>query len=124
MYIRFLSFKYFLSLAPEDNLIHATTLTKFRRLRLKDEAVYSGKDNLQYAKENDITLVAKLNPIVSKGGRNANDGFKFNKDTGMMVCPAGEMVICKVKQGKKNENSNQFMTYYLDVENCKAWPHA
>ena len=33
-----LSFKYFLGLAPEEDVIHATSLTKFRRLRLKDEA--------------------------------------------------------------------------------------
>lgn len=31
-----LSFKYFLDLAPEDEVIHPTTLTKFRTLRLKD----------------------------------------------------------------------------------------
>lgn len=31
-----LSFKYFLGLAPEDNVIHPTTITKFRRLRLKN----------------------------------------------------------------------------------------
>lgn len=35
-----LSFKYFLGLAPEETqLIHPTTLTKFRRLRLKDESI-------------------------------------------------------------------------------------
>lgn len=32
-----MSFKYFLGLRPEDEVIHPTTLTKFRKLRLKDE---------------------------------------------------------------------------------------
>lgn len=32
-----ISFKYFLGLCPEDEVIHPSTLTKFRRLRLKDE---------------------------------------------------------------------------------------
>lgn len=32
-----LSFKYFLGLKPEDSVIHASSLTKFRRLRLKDK---------------------------------------------------------------------------------------
>ena len=32
-----LSFKYFLDLAPEDNVIHPSLLTKFRKQRLKDE---------------------------------------------------------------------------------------
>ena len=31
-----LSFKYFLGLIPEDEVIHSTALTKFRTLRLKD----------------------------------------------------------------------------------------
>lgn len=34
-----LSFKYFLGIAPEANVIHSSTLTKFRRLRLKDETL-------------------------------------------------------------------------------------
>lgn len=32
-----MSFKYFLGLRPEDDVIHPSTLTKFRKLRLKDE---------------------------------------------------------------------------------------
>ena len=32
-----MSFKYFLDLKPEDNVIHPSTLSKFRKLRLKDE---------------------------------------------------------------------------------------
>ena len=32
-----MSFKYFLGLRPEDDVIHSTTLTKFRKLRLADE---------------------------------------------------------------------------------------
>lgn len=31
-----MSFKYFLGMAPEDNVIEASSLTKFRKLRLKD----------------------------------------------------------------------------------------
>ena len=31
-----LSFKYFLDLAPEDDVLDASTLTRFRRQRLKD----------------------------------------------------------------------------------------
>lgn len=32
-----MSFKYFLEVAPEDPMIHPTSLTKFRKLRIKDE---------------------------------------------------------------------------------------
>ena len=31
-----LSFKYFLGMAPEEDVIHPSSLTKFRKLRLKD----------------------------------------------------------------------------------------
>ena len=31
-----MSFKYFLEMAPEDNVIESSSLTKFRKLRLKD----------------------------------------------------------------------------------------
>ena len=31
-----MSFKYFLEMAPEDNVINPSSLTKFRKLRLKD----------------------------------------------------------------------------------------
>lgn len=86
------------------------------------DAAYSGKDNLKYTKEKKITLIAKLNPVVSKGARNGNDGFEFNKDAGMMVCPAGEIAVKKAKQGKKNQNNNQTLTYYFDVEKCQKCP--
>ncbi|HBK86477.1 MAG TPA: IS5/IS1182 family transposase, partial [Firmicutes bacterium] len=31
-----MSFKYFLDMAPEEDVIHPSSLTKFRKLRLKD----------------------------------------------------------------------------------------
>lgn len=86
------------------------------------DAAYSGKDNLSYAKKKRIQLVAKLNAKVSKGGRKESDGFTFNKDADMMVCPTGELAVRKARQGKKNQNKNQVMTYYFDVDKCKKCP--
>ena len=34
-----MSFKYFLDVAPEDKIVHPTSLTKFRKLRLKDASL-------------------------------------------------------------------------------------
>ncbi|QVK17498.1 IS1182 family transposase [Mycoplasmatota bacterium] len=34
-----MSYKYFLDVAPEDKIVHPTSLTKFRRLRLKDSSL-------------------------------------------------------------------------------------
>ena len=55
------------------------------------DAAYSGKDNIQYAKENGLQLVSKLNPQITHGSRAKEDEFEFNKDAGMYVCKAGHM---------------------------------
>ncbi len=84
------------------------------------DGAYSGKNNLKNAKENDIKIVAKLNPAVSKGARKKEDEFEFNKDAGMFVCPAGHMAIRRAKQGKKGVGTNQAYFYYFDIDKCKT----
>ncbi|EDV1393215.1 IS5/IS1182 family transposase, partial [Salmonella enterica subsp. enterica] len=86
------------------------------------DAAYSEKDNISYTKNNEIELVAKLNPLITQGGRKKEDEFLFNKDAGMYVCPAGHMAIRKARQGKKGVGKNQMDTYYFDVERCKLCP--
>lgn len=86
------------------------------------DAAYSGKENLQMAKEQNIDIVAKLNPAVSQGCRKEGDLFHYNKDAGMFVCPAGHLAIKKVRGGKKNVPGNQVDSYYFDVEKCKVCP--
>ena len=86
------------------------------------DAAYSGKENLQLAKEQDVDIVAKLNPAVSQGHRKEGDLFHYNKDAGMFVCPAGHLAIRKARQGKKNIGKNQADTYYFDVDRCKVCP--
>jgi transposase len=83
------------------------------------DAAYSEKNNLDYTKENNIKLIAKLHPFVSQGTRKKGDEFEFNKDAGMYVCPAGHMAIRKAKQGKKSKDKNRVIAYYFDVEKCK-----
>jgi hypothetical protein len=86
------------------------------------DTAYSEKDNLTYAKQSDIELVAKLNPLITQGGRKKEDEFLFNKDAGMYVCKAGHMAIRKARQGKKGVGKNQQDTYFFDVEKCKQCP--
>ncbi|GHU41579.1 hypothetical protein FACS1894193_05620 [Bacilli bacterium] len=84
------------------------------------DATFSGKKNLAYTKEKGITLVAKLHPIVSKGSHDENDGFEFNKDAGMMICPTGEIAVRKARQGRKHQTYNQVTTYFFDVAKCQV----
>src|SRR5690606_30255534 len=57
------------------------------------DAAYSGKDNLALMSEQDIKVVAKLNPAITQGFRKEEDKFDYNKDAGMFVCPAGHLAI-------------------------------
>lgn len=86
------------------------------------DAAYSEKGNIEYTKENEIKLVAKLNPSVTQGFRKKEDEFEFNKDAGMYVCKGGHMAIRKARSGKKGVATNQVDTYYFDVEKCKNCP--
>lgn len=86
------------------------------------DTAYSEKDNISYAKSNEIELIAKLNPLITQGGRKKEDEFLFNKDAGMYVCKAGHIAVRKARTGKKNVGTNQTDTYYFDVEICKRCP--
>lgn len=88
------------------------------------DSAYSGKENLNLKDKDDqnIKIVAKLNPTITQGFRKEEDKFDYNKDADMFVCPAGHMAIKKARQGKKNRGKNQALVYYFDVEKCKTCP--
>jgi transposase len=86
------------------------------------DAAYSGKENLELTKQQNIKVVAKLNPTITQGSRKQENTFDYNKDADRFICPAGHMAIRKAKQGKKNIGTNQTETYYFDVEKCKTCP--
>lgn len=91
------------------------------------DAAYSGSDNIEYANENDIKLVSKLNPEISKGFHRNILEFTFNKDAGMFVCPAGHLAIKKALHGKKKKHGDKeplYITYFFDVNKCKYCPLA
>ncbi|ABS21965.1 transposase IS4 family protein [Bacillus cytotoxicus NVH 391-98] len=86
------------------------------------DTAYSEKNNIQYANQNQLQLVSKLNPIVTQGPRKKEDEFEFNKDAGMYVCKAGHMAVRRARTGKKGTNNSQSHTYYFDIEKCKVCP--
>lgn len=83
------------------------------------DTAYSCKLNLNMSYQNNIKLVSKLHPNLA-GTHNKNDGFTFNKDAAMYVCPAGHMATQRAKHGKKIKSSNQYYSYYFDIEKCKV----
>jgi transposase len=86
------------------------------------DAAYSGKENIDMAKSQDIRLVSKLNPSLMDGFRKDEDIWEFNKDAGLYVCKAGHLAFRKAVQGKKGVGKNQVVTYYFDIELCKKCP--
>ena len=86
------------------------------------DAAYSGKENLKLTSNQNIKVVAKLNPSITQGFRKDEDKFDYNKDADMFVCPAGHLAIRKARQGNKNSGTNQTDTYYFDVGKCKRCP--
>lgn len=53
------------------------------------DTAYFEKNNIQYANEHKLQLVAKLSPIVTHGPCKKEEEFEFNTDAGMYVCKAG-----------------------------------
>lgn len=87
------------------------------------DTAYSEKSNIIYAEEHGIKLAAKLNPLITQGGRKKEAEFEFNKDAGMYVCKAGHMAVRKARTGKKGVGKNQKDTYYFDIDKCKCCPY-
>lgn len=105
-----------------QTLIEKTQAAGMQVKTVIGDTAYSEKDNLAYAKSNEIELVAKLNPLITQGSRKKEDEFLFNKDAGMYVCKAGHLALRKARQGKKGVGKNQQDTYFFDVEKCKRCP--
>ncbi|OMD40685.1 IS1182 family transposase [Paenibacillus odorifer] len=87
------------------------------------DTAYSEKENIQYAKQNELQLVSKLHPQITQGARKKEDEFEFNKDAGKYVCKAGHMAIRRARTGTKNVGRNQIYTYYFDIDKCKQCPY-
>lgn len=86
------------------------------------DAAYSGKDNLEYAKSEELQLISKVNPFLTEGDERRTIIFDYNKDAELFVCPAGHLATRKARTGKKDQNRNQSTTYYFDIEKCKVCP--
>ena len=83
------------------------------------DTAYSEKANIEYTKEENIALVAKLNPILTQGTRKEEDKFEFNKDAGMFVCKAGHLATRKARTGKKERVRVKVRPIILTLKNAK-----
>ncbi len=87
------------------------------------DGAYSGQDNLENAEREGVEIVAKLNSGVADGRRD-DDKFSFNKDAGLMVCPAGHMAVKKVHCKVTEKNKNERFVYHFNIIKCRKCKHA
>ena len=96
------------------------TKTKNNGITIKEiigDAAYSSKDNLENAEKQEITVISKLNKIISNGTGNGKKGFIYNKDANTYQCRAG--YLAKSHHLTKKKNCSSTMKYYFDIQNCK-----
>ena len=86
------------------------------------DSAYSGKENLELAKKQNINVVAKLNPSITQGCRKEGNTFDYNKDADRFVCPAGHMATHKELLVKKSPGKSDREVYFFDIEKCKTCP--
>jgi transposase len=91
------------------------------------DAAYSEKENIGYAKENNISLVSKLSKTVThlESNRTNPNTFEFNKDAQMYVCQAGHMSFKKTSTRPKKhakDGTGTVESYFFDIEECTSCP--
>jgi hypothetical protein len=84
-----------------EALVEKSMATGIKIENIIGDAAYSEKANIEISRENNIRLVAKLNPSVSQGFRKKAEEFEFNKDAGMYVCKAGQWLYGKPDKERK-----------------------
>ena len=92
------------------------------------DMAYSGKENLSLARApkkdgGEFKLVSKLNPMISAASLDQErDGFTYNKDAGMFVCPMGHMAVRKEHNRSSQNNKNPQIRYFFDGSKCAGCP--
>ncbi len=82
------------------------------------DMAYVSENNLNICEENGVTLFAKTNSAVAAAAASALDeGFSFNKDAGLLQCPAGELAMRVEKRAA--ENGNTYLKYVFSKVKCR-----
>ena len=116
--------------APDSHeLVNLIEQTKENGVEVNEalgDKAYSGKENLEYMYKNDIVPITRMLEVTSRGNNIERNGFTFNKDAGLIVCPAGHLAkgMEKVKPRKRNGNGlqNGGVRYKFEIKKCKECP--
>ena len=84
------------------------------------DMAYVSDDNLE-ACGKEIALIARTNTAVAAAANGKlEEGFCFNKDAGMLQCPAGELSTRVEKRAAKNGNT--YLRYIFSKVKCRKCP--
>lgn len=84
------------------------------------DMAYVSDDNLEVCGK-EITLIARTNTAVAAAANgNLEEGFCFNKDAGMLQCPARELSTRVEKRTAKNGNT--YLRYIFSKVTCRKCP--
>jgi transposase len=85
------------------------------------DMAYVSEDNLKVCEEKGVTLYARTNSAVAAAAATPLDeGYCFNKDAGLLQCPAGELAMRVEKRAA--ENGNTYLRYMFSKVKCKKCP--
>lgn len=84
------------------------------------DMAYVSDENLE-ACGKEIALIARTNTAVAAAANGKlEEGFCFNKDAGMLQCPAGELSMRVEKRAAKNGNT--YLKYVFSKVKCRKCP--
>lgn len=85
------------------------------------DMAYVSEDNLNICEEKGVTLFARTNAAVAAAAMaKLDEGFYFNKDAGLLQCPAGELAMRVSK--KMAKNGNTYLNYFFSTAKCRKCP--
>lgn len=84
------------------------------------DMAYVSDDNLEVCGK-EITLIARTNTAVAAAANGKlEEGFCFNKDAGILQCPAGELAMRIEKRAAPNGNT--YLRYIFSKVKCRKCP--
>lgn len=83
--------------------------------RVVGDGAYAGQNNLANAEQENITIVAKVNPKLLEGTDYEKQGFSYNKDADRVVCPAGHMSVHAKRISDNTGNDRMRYTFSRKV---------
>lgn len=84
------------------------------------DMAYVSDDNLEVCGK-EITLIARTNTAVAAAANGKlEEGFCFNKDAGILQCPAGELAMRVEKRAA--QNGNTYLRYIFSKVKCRKCP--